>query len=138
MLSLFLVPVYVSSSLLIGMVGFVSSLGQISHATLISGLRLLGVKHLSDQQSFQLMQKHREPDNFSGLMTRSEFEACIRSLMNGMSLPSSIRSPYDNTTYPIFTSFFFFFFFSFFLCFFSCFFLSLLQWLRTSPVRIKR
>lgn len=58
--------------------------GQITHATFISGLRLLGVKHLSDQQTFQLMQKHRNPDNFSGLMTRKEFESCINELMNGM------------------------------------------------------
>ena len=48
--------------------------GKISHAEFIQAMRRMGIRGVGDQESWQIMQKHRRPENESGEMLYEEFK----------------------------------------------------------------
>jgi Ca2+-binding EF-hand superfamily protein len=48
--------------------------GKISHAEFIQAMRRMGIRGVGDQESWQIMQKHRRPENDSGEMLYDEFK----------------------------------------------------------------
>ena len=55
--------------------------GLISHAEFIQALRKLGIQKVGDEESWQMMQKHRDASNETGDMTWTEFEKTMREYM---------------------------------------------------------
>jgi hypothetical protein len=55
--------------------------GRISHSDFQLALRKLGVRNVTDEKSFALMSRFKEPTNTTGEMMRSEFIACMQHLL---------------------------------------------------------